>query len=814
MPKVIWLAQENRTAEQQQAAEWRIAKKHLTGKPPGTQLNPKSGKKKKAYEDPETGEKVTLTHRYLVGGEGEIFVKSNGQALGQGICGEVTFGQTEDGRMWAIKESSTKPKNSQEGEIAVDLGKAKNYFKYQDKHYQIYHFLGTPLDKYLRENTLSEDKQYNLAIKITQAIYHLHKGTHSKNKIQYAHLDLKPQNICIDDLNNIHLIDYGFSEPLQGMLEDEKGTLIYLPFSSSNLLEWKKSELDIYALLRVLYFPEKTTFLGRVCHRPHAHLPPCVFNHEVLSKSLFLKNLLDTTDGKLKDISIVNIICELILYKNNLISKENIKKINTNPDQFERNYHSLEIIGCTQQAYIQKVIDNPTLITQLEKYKDIFLKLNQIELNQSIYIEYVLANPALIIQFEKYQDIFLKLNQLELNQYMYIEYVLTRPEEFNQNYQHLEDIGLNNRVYIQQIISDPSLLTQLKKYKDELLKLKKFGLNESLYINQVINNGDIFNLNFQRLEAIGLNQQTHIKKLCNHLDQFTFNYQRLKELGLDQPSYVQKMLDHPERFDQHYQQLVGLGLNQQPYVQKVLDDPSVIPQLEQNKNEFLKLNRTGLNKLAYIEQILANPNQFVRHYQCLINTRLNSPHNIEKILKLPEQFEQGYQYLKAFKLDQTNHTGAMLDHLPRSSEHCQQLKNLGLNQASDLARMLDHVPNFEQDYPTLVKLREIYDYLSGQIASDQLKVQGMFAEGVEINFKGQSKLIPRGIGKIWLEIADEQGNFYWMRNVSAALTNSTDQARRRCSARQQEEGQTPSLFFAAYRAHQTQAAYDRISQLP
>ncbi|RNC77847.1 kinase, partial [Piscirickettsiaceae bacterium NZ-RLO2] len=48
MPKVIWLAQENRTAEQQQAAEWRIAKKHLTGKPPGTQLNPQSGKKVKA----------------------------------------------------------------------------------------------------------------------------------------------------------------------------------------------------------------------------------------------------------------------------------------------------------------------------------------------------------------------------------------------------------------------------------------------------------------------------------------------------------------------------------------------------------------------------------------------------------------------------------------------------------------------------------------------------------------------------------------------------------------------------------------------
>ncbi|WP_230874467.1 hypothetical protein [Piscirickettsia salmonis] len=53
-----------------------------------------------------------------------------------------------------------------------------------------------------------------------------------------------------------------------------------------------------------------------------------------------------------------------------------------------------------------------------------------------------------------------------------------------------------------------------------------------------------------------------------------------------------------------------------------------------------------------------------------------------------------------------------------------------------------------------------------------------------------------------------------MEDVNAALIKSTDQARARSSARQQEEGQTSNLFFAAYRDPQTQAAYDRISQLP
>ncbi|WP_196215400.1 hypothetical protein [Piscirickettsia salmonis] len=36
---------------------------------------------------------------------GEIFVKSNGYLLGKTPRNLVTFGQTQDGQVWAIKES-------------------------------------------------------------------------------------------------------------------------------------------------------------------------------------------------------------------------------------------------------------------------------------------------------------------------------------------------------------------------------------------------------------------------------------------------------------------------------------------------------------------------------------------------------------------------------------------------------------------------------------------------------------------------------------------------------------------------------------
>ncbi|QGP53308.1 hypothetical protein PsalMR5_00714 [Piscirickettsia salmonis] len=38
MPSVVWEGEENITAVEQQAAEWRVAEKYLAGKIPGAQL--------------------------------------------------------------------------------------------------------------------------------------------------------------------------------------------------------------------------------------------------------------------------------------------------------------------------------------------------------------------------------------------------------------------------------------------------------------------------------------------------------------------------------------------------------------------------------------------------------------------------------------------------------------------------------------------------------------------------------------------------------------------------------------------------------
>ncbi|MGJ3493400.1 protein kinase domain-containing protein [Piscirickettsia salmonis] len=447
MPKVAWKNKE------QEAAEWRVVKRYL-GEYAGTQLG-SNHNDKTTFIDPLTKKQVYLTHRYLRGADGEIFVKSNGKALGAGTFGKVTFGQTENGQMWAIKKSPTMvilpekgkvnllPSLLKESDIAVDLGKARRSFqdKYGSKYYQIYQFLGTPLDKHLSENALGEEQRFDLAIKIAQAVYHLHVGSYARSKALYAHLDLKPANICVDDQGQVHLIDYGFSESLTGTLSRLKGTLIFLPQQPVGI---SKEALDVFALLRILYLPELFRTPKDWVSRADSHKEGVVslFNYDFVEKNN-LTLLLDTSDGRANDKSIVFILCKLILLRWSLATDANLKKVLERPQQFNENYECLVALGLNSAEYVQQVMTNPDSIEGFKQEQSNLLKLNQLGLDQAVYINALLASPNLIDQFEQDQGQFLRLNQLGLNQVAYIQQVLEDPGQFDKDYCYLKSFGLD-----------------------------------------------------------------------------------------------------------------------------------------------------------------------------------------------------------------------------------------------------------------------------------------------------------------------------------------------------------------------------------
>ncbi|ERL60891.1 protein kinase domain-containing protein [Piscirickettsia salmonis] len=236
------------------------------------------------------------------------------------------------------------------------MGKAKKTFKYNSRDYQIFQFLGTPLNKYLEKNTLTKEQQYTLAIKIAYAVHHLHAGTYSKKGIRYAHLDLKPRNICIDKNSNVHLIDYGESEEIDGTLPFIKGTRSYLPFS--DLFEVEKQDLDIFALLRILYLPENFKSY-QIADDYRVSYNRWIFSDELLFKAPLLEDFLDTADGKTRSISAFDVVCRLILFKYNLASTENVKKALDDPETFNNCYQHLTTLGLNQAKYIQNTLDDP-----------------------------------------------------------------------------------------------------------------------------------------------------------------------------------------------------------------------------------------------------------------------------------------------------------------------------------------------------------------------------------------------------------------------------------------------------------------------
>ncbi|QHS27273.1 hypothetical protein GW537_03905 [Piscirickettsia salmonis] len=138
------------------------------------------------------------------------------------------------------------------------------------------------------------------------------------------------------------------------------------------------------------------------------------------------------------------------------------------------------------------------------------------------------------------------------------------------------------------------------------------------------------------------------------------------------------------------------------------------------------------------------------------------------------------------------------------------MEKLGLSLNPErVQKMLDHPESFDQDYPSLQKLHAVYDGLTAKIENNQLKVHGLTG-GSSIMFKGQLRCVPKGVSKIWEQVADDEGNFKWVDDADAALT----QAKAQADQRQGFRGLTAvSMFFGSYRDSETKALYKEISGL-
>ncbi len=398
-------------SQEQREIEFRTAKHHLhlsNGAPalPGTVLP-----SQRDYEDPITKRQVKLTYRFFIDSQGVVYAKASG-LLDKGASGAVTIAETIDGQRWAVKESCIHPHRNHEtiklmvnianneSAISRDLSKSRDTF-WVDKDRQtiktiIYTYLGVSLEKYLKENknNLTDEQRLDLGIKVTRVLHELHSGLASKTKEMYAHLDIKPGNITIDDDGNVHLIDFGFSEKNPNeMMKKLKGTRDFLMPCDDHSIQ-AKWEMDVFALMRTLYTPPVFKILSAdldryiECQRNNNAYNACILTDEIVNNNLFLRAYKQTIAyGKIIDHhkklpTALALHVELIFARYNL-DRSTRRFPQERLELFAKNYHEMERLSlCTAENLEQ------AWLCPYQLYKDIA------DAKQSIQSDFGSANDA------------------------------------------------------------------------------------------------------------------------------------------------------------------------------------------------------------------------------------------------------------------------------------------------------------------------------------------------------------------------------------------------------------------------------------
>lgn len=249
-------------------------------------------------------------HSYFKTSNDQILAFSRGQSgglLGRGsCCKQVKCAINENGRIYALKTDSGRL-NDDESKITSNIGltkdKGTNGYLFKTKsrweglrYYRVQEYLGQSLTK---NKNLTMDKKIQVAKKIFWELHKLHTGLSATDGTKYAHNDIKPDNIVLNEQNNPKLIDFGLSSIIeeQDNVAPYRGAQTYWPMSNdcdkgktyTRLDKITAEEKDLFALKRSFYMHDLKMELHGT---PNGFLQS---EYESLPKEL--QNALNTADA-------------------------------------------------------------------------------------------------------------------------------------------------------------------------------------------------------------------------------------------------------------------------------------------------------------------------------------------------------------------------------------------------------------------------------------------------------------------------------------------------------------------------------------
>lgn len=118
-----------------------------------------------------------------------------------------------------------------QGSSHVQLGTNKAYIHMKA--------LGEPIT--VKTKNADTTKKIDYAIKFLIEVDRIHQGEGSETSTQYAHRDLKPPNVLVDDQDNLHIIDPGLATTdLQNKNAEAGGSIYYAPLDQDVINHYLK----------------------------------------------------------------------------------------------------------------------------------------------------------------------------------------------------------------------------------------------------------------------------------------------------------------------------------------------------------------------------------------------------------------------------------------------------------------------------------------------------------------------------------------------------------------------------------------------